>query len=114
MSGQYDNPFANPAPTPTDSFVYSGSASIEPDVDIVIPTASPTPKAKQPAPPRSPVPPTRPTPPVVSGNIGTSTATNGANGNNTELGTGATRAYVEDTLDEPVSVTIVSFHRCSL
>ncbi|RUS13324.1 Yip1 domain-containing protein [Jimgerdemannia flammicorona] len=77
------------------------SASIEADDDILPSSvaSSAAPKAKQPASPKPSV--------SLSGNIGSSTSTNPVNGNGAGLGTGATRAYNEDTLDEPVSVTIM-------
>ncbi|RUO95467.1 Yip1 domain-containing protein [Jimgerdemannia flammicorona] len=99
MSAQYDNPFANPAASSVTEPLFSASASIEADDDILPSSvaSSAAPKAKQPASPKPSV--------SLSGNIGSSTSTNPVNGNGAGLGTGATRAYKEDTLDEPVSVT---------
>ncbi|RUP52372.1 hypothetical protein BC936DRAFT_145613 [Jimgerdemannia flammicorona] len=101
MSAQYDNPFANPAASSVAEPLFSASASIEADDDILPSSvaSSAAPKAKQPASPKPSV--------SLSGNIGSSTSTNPVNGNGAGLGTGATRAYNEDTLDEPVSVTIM-------
>ncbi|RUS35217.1 hypothetical protein BC938DRAFT_474068 [Jimgerdemannia flammicorona] len=101
MSAQYDNPFANPAASSVTEPLFSASASIEADDDILPSSvaSSAAPKAKQPASPKPSV--------SLSGNIGSSTSTNPVNGNGAGLGTGATRAYNEDTLDEPVSVTIM-------
>jgi hypothetical protein len=93
----YDNPFADSS-TPDPIQDNSAAAFIEPDIDLT--GQSTTATSSKPAPP-----------PVPTGNIGASSSTrNNVQQPVQQQGEGGTSdTYAgEDTLDEPVTVTIVS------